>query len=152
MSKKTLNIALVALLVINIATLSLLWMKPGKGHSKPKGDRLIHKLSFDQVQQDAFHVLRDGHRQAAQELEQSNHEIRLQYSSIMASNDLAALDSLTKLIGANVAQMESMNFRHFQDIRELCREDQVEKFDRMMERMPNHSHSGPPPQRGRAPH
>ena len=150
MSKKTLNIVLVALLLVNIATLTLLWMKPGKGHEKPKGERLVHKLSFDETQKESFFVLREGHGQAVQDLEHSNHEIRKQYSSLMESNDLVTLDSLTNLVGANVAQIESLNFRHFQDIRKLCRDDQIEKFDRMMEHMSNGrkgppSPGGPPP-------
>jgi periplasmic protein CpxP/Spy len=152
MSKKTLNIVLVALLLVNVTTLAMLWMKPGKGHhAPPPAERLFQDLGFDQVQKDAFIILRDKHRQSAQELEKANHQLRQQYSTLIQGQSVDQVDSLARLVGENVAQLEMLHFYHFQEIRKLCRADQLERFDHMLEKM-SKGVPGPPPPGGPPPH
>ncbi len=146
------NIVLVVLLLVNVTTLAMLWMKSGKGHhAPPAAERLFQDLGFDQAQKDAFIVLRDKHMQSAKALEKANHQLRQQYSTIMQGQATDQVDSLAKLVGENVRQLEILHFHHFQEIRKLCREDQVERFDRMLEKM-SKGPSGPPPPGGPPPH
>lgn len=137
MSKKVLNIAVIALLAINLGTLTMLWMKPGK-HKGPrhhKGDpiaqTLKNEVGFDDEQLAAFQDLKEGHREKIEDIHQSNRDLREQLHSV-ESNNANLADSLSSALGANIASIELVTWQHFQDIRALCTEEQKDKLDDLL--------------------
>lgn len=148
MSKRVLNIAVIALLLINMATLAMLWMKSGKskGHHHHKGDpisnTLKNEVGFNDDQLASFEELKEAHRQKMKDIHHDNQDLRQKLHSTDAI-DLELADSLSTRLGQNIATLELATWQHFQDIRGLCNEEQKGKIDALLHDIARKL--GPPP-------
>ncbi len=135
---KLLTIAVIGLLVINLGTLSFLLMN-GKGHRPPQGGRaepkevIIERLHLDAKQQKDYARLIAWHRG---EIDKIDAEIRKAKNELYAELsqpqiDTAVKDSLISAINASQKQIEYVHFKHFEDIRKLCREDQIDDYNEL---------------------
>jgi protein CpxP len=141
MNKKLINITIIALLLINAGTLALLWAKPGRDRLRPKGhpvEKILKKdLGFNAEQMAQFEQLKEQHHQSVSDLKKSTRQHRetLFSSPPLESNQA---DSIAKLMGQGVADIEYATWRHFQDVRNLCTEEQVAKFDELLSDIARH--------------
>ena len=125
----------VLLLLLNAGTLIYLLMEkkheqvpaPGGGAA----DFIIEQLKLDAAQQKQFEELRRQHQgiiRPAREEERRLHDIY--FSLLKIDNpDKAKADSVTSLIADQRSITESATFSHFQQLRQLCRDDQKKLFD-----------------------
>ncbi len=126
-----LKAVIVVLLLINIGTLTFMWMhRPGAGPRGP-GDFLIKSIGFDAAQQADFARLREAHQQAMRDFRQQNGDVRQRFYALLTvpQADTIQWRSLADSIAAGQKQMEVVTFRHFQDVRALCRPEQQPRFD-----------------------
>jgi len=140
---KLLTIAVIGLLIINLGTLGfLVFGRPDthnpqlEGRPEPK-QIIMEKLHFDASQQKEYARLIQWHRS---EIKKRDENIRQAKNALYSqlsqdSIDVKAKDSLISVINANQKLVEQTHFRHFEDIKKLCRKDQLEDFNSLTEEL-----------------
>jgi hypothetical protein len=140
--RRILNIAIVLLLVANITTIALFWLR--QEHNKPPmppnnreggaAGFLIKELNLDSTQVGAYLSLKQEHGKAAQE---NRNAIRLLKDSLFGYLQLpntsdSAVQHIVQSLGANEAAANLALFAHFKKLRSLCNETQKKKFDEIL--------------------
>jgi Spy/CpxP family protein refolding chaperone len=135
---KLLGIAVVGLLLLNLGTLALMLFKhngpnpqgfppPGEGPKKI----IIERLSFNEDQQKQYEVIIIDHKAKMKELNRQSRELHDElYSLLMVSTiEKDKADSIIQKIADNQKELDKLNFDHFQKIKAICKNDQLEKFN-----------------------
>ena len=131
---KLLTIAVIALLLLNFGTLGFLLISgPKHGdrppHRTPK-EIIIERLQFDSKQQKEYQTLIDWHRRTIDSLDRQIRETKneLYTQLIKPYVDIKTKDSLITVLADHQKQIEQTHFKHFEDIKKLCRSEQREHF------------------------
>ncbi|MES2003245.1 MAG: hypothetical protein V4450_01895 [Bacteroidota bacterium] len=156
------GIAFIILVALNIATLSAFWLlknkRPGPPGDPGSGvvDFMVKELGFDSIQKQKLILLREEHQQKVRDIRRNNHEAKNAFFALLPQTDIS--DSvLAKAAQAAVVfdrQLDMLTFRHFQEVRKLCSEEQKKKFDNIIQEVlrmaappPPGNPQGPPPRR-----
>lgn len=154
---KLLTFGIIALFVLNLGTLGFLFLSGPKGHhppehgpegrSKPR-EIIIEKLHFDAAQIKEYDKLIQWHRDNVSKLEEkirdSKNELYLQLNENPVNEKTK--DSLITVLADSQKQIESVHFKHFQDIKKLCKKDQIDDFTELTQEL-SRLFSKPPPHR-----
>jgi protein CpxP len=140
---KLLTIAVIGLLLLNLATLGFLFLNGPKGNRPPHGGKpepkeiIIEKLHFDANQQKDYENLIQWHRSEITKLDDNIRQAKNElYSQLNQSEvNAKAKDSLITVINSNQKQIEETHFKHFEDIKKLCHKDQMEDFNELTEEL-----------------
>lgn len=132
---KLLTFAVVALLLLNLGTLGFLVFgktadrPPHGAHREPKY-QIIAMLHFNDVQQQQYEKLILGHRATIGQIEGNIRMVknRLYLQLLKDQPDHRAKDSLVNVLATYQKQIEQTHFNHFQDIKKICRPDQLEYY------------------------
>lgn len=120
----------IVLLIINISLLSFLFIKRPhpRQESRPR-DIIIERLHFDKDQIVKYDALINIHRE---KIKRKNRDIEalknLLYLQLLEKNNQHAIDSMVSGIGSIQSEIEGIHYRHFDDIHQLCRTEQKQKF------------------------
>lgn len=134
---KLLTFAVILLVVINLTTLFLVMRKgprhPGEGPKRV----IIEKLHFDAEQQKQYEKLIHWHRRHIDTLDQQIRETKnLLYRELLyKSPNLQTHDSLIDAISNYQKNIEEIHFRHFQDIRNICKPEQIQDYNQLTEEL-----------------
>jgi Spy/CpxP family protein refolding chaperone len=140
---KLLTITIIGLLLINLATLGFLFLngpKPGgmphEGRRQPK-TIIIEKLHFDANQQKEYEKLIRWHRGEIDQLDDSIRQTKNKLYSGLSENNIntKTKDSLIALLNAYQKQVEETHFKHFEDIKKLCKPEQQDDFKALTEEL-----------------
>jgi hypothetical protein len=139
---KILAVAVVLLLLVNIALLIFIWK--GKEKQEPKRqpgngpfEAMVKELNMDEQQKNEYKKLRDAHFATVRPLFDSIRQIRSSFFR-MVKDSTANEDSLTlysKRIAEKQAIVDKLTFEHFKKVRTLFSGDQQAKFDEFMQKM-----------------
>lgn len=138
---KVLTFAVIALLLLNFATLGFLLLTGPKHNSRPPHHEpkeiIIDQLQLDATQQTAYQKLIDWHRGTIDSLD---HQIRgaknKLYSQLTQTTvDVKTKDSLIAILVNNQKKIEETHFKHFQDIKNLCKPNQMNSFNELTEEL-----------------
>jgi periplasmic protein CpxP/Spy len=138
MSKiKLLTIAVIGLLVVNIAVVVfLVTRRPGmdlkkNGPAKQEGPKqiVIDKLHFDQAQTAAYERLITEHRMAIRGLKDSISNAKQRLYESLKSDDFILKDSLINVLSVLQKRIESVHYEHFIEIKKLCKPPQIDAFN-----------------------
>jgi Spy/CpxP family protein refolding chaperone len=140
---KLLTITIIGLLLINLATLGFLFLNGSKPDGRPHEGRrqpktiIIEKLQFDAAQQNEYEKLIRWHRGAIDQLDDSIRQTKnTLYSGLSESNiNTKTKDSLIAVLNAYQKQVEETHFKHFEDIKKLCKPEQQEDFKALTEEL-----------------
>ena len=156
-SNRFLKIAVVVLLLVNIATLVFMW----NGHRQHEGGRpqqhgpngafdfLTHELNLDESQIKQFDALRKEHHEAAMLIQEKNHKMHRRFFDLLKNMpaDSVVSTQLADSMAMYQKQMEMLTFNHFKKVREICKPEQQKKFDEVineaLEMMAPHPPKGP---------
>ncbi len=143
---KLLTIAVLGLLLINISTLCVLILH--KPHRPPMGEVsippgegpkriIIERLHFDDAQQQQYQLLIDGHRKKMRELNDATRKLHDSLFTLLkdASIDQSKADTLMQQIAANQKQTDQLNFDHFQKIKSICKPEQLNDFNELVDEL-----------------
>lgn len=125
----------IILLIVNIGLISFLFINRPK-HPRSDGPRniIIERLHFDKNQIIKYDALINIHRE---KIRSKNREIealkKLLYQQLLEKNNQHAIDSIIIGIGRIQSEIEDIHYRHFEDIHQLCKADQEEKFAELTE-------------------
>jgi protein CpxP len=141
---KLLTIAVIGLLLINLGTLGVMMMhkppRPPHGEIPPpppngEGPKqiIIDRLHFDENQQKQYEVFISEHRKKTDDLHNASKELHNQLYIMLKSEsiDKAKSDSLIEEIADNQKAIENLNFNHFQEIKSICKPEQLEDFNEL---------------------
>ena len=138
---KLLTITVIGLLLLNFGTLGFLFFSGPKGHKGPREGRpkpkeiIIEKLHFDAAQQKDYDKLIEWQHREITKLDGNIREAKNElYSQLsQAEINVKTKDSLILVINSNQKQIEETHFKHFEDIKKLCHENQKEDFNALTE-------------------
>ncbi|HTY08908.1 MAG TPA: hypothetical protein VMF29_07065 [Candidatus Edwardsbacteria bacterium] len=139
MDKTKILIAIVvALLVLNSATLVFLWLQhPPRATIGPRQPRdpgavLSQELGFTQQQQQQFDVLREAHHARMVVLGDSLKHLKDSLYTLLLSRDSIQAKALCTAIGGVQQQIEQVTYDHFRQVRSLLTPEQRQKYDPML--------------------
>jgi periplasmic protein CpxP/Spy len=153
-------IAIVLLLLINLATVALLWTGRDKKQGGPPGGEaaaefIIRETQMDKAQQEQYRALVQTHRRNAEALRRDMGQYKEQFFDLLQEKNISDSVLRTAALKANSTsqELDILTFRHFEEVRKLLRPEQQSAFDdiikealRMMGR-PGHPPGPPPPNR-----
>jgi hypothetical protein len=143
-------LVLVAILLLtNIATLSIYWIKkpnhvdgPGRDNGnreKRMGQFLVDQMKFDDTQAAAYWKLRDSMIASQRQVVDSMRNAKKSFFDLL--NQPGATDSALIARSNEIAELQKRldlaTFRHFKNVRAICRPDQLEKFDTVIKEIVN---------------
>jgi periplasmic protein CpxP/Spy len=130
---KILTALTIVLLLMNLGLIGFICLRkpPRAGGDAPK-KAVIQKLQLDDNQIQAYEKLIEAHRSELRKLEQQMHALRADFYATLPqdTNTSAAIkDSLAVAIGTLQIGIENIHYKHFQDIKNLCKPAQKALFD-----------------------
>ena len=143
-------LVLVAILLLtNIATLSIYWIKkpdhdggPGRdpgNREKKMGQFMVDQMKFDATQESSYWKLRDSMIAIQKPVMDSIRSSKKRFFDLL--NQPEATDSMliahTNQIADLQKKLDLVTFRHFQNVRAICRPDQLQKFDTVIKEIVN---------------
>lgn len=106
--------------------------RPQRPVGKP--DRgILRTLQFDDQQQKAFRHLADAHREDMIHIQRKSKELVKGYFRTLTSKDEGEKALLLDEIEALEKQKLTITYSHFEDLRDLCREDQLVHFSKALD-------------------
>ncbi|CAN5807090.1 hypothetical protein BH11BAC4_BH11BAC4_15000 [soil metagenome] len=163
-NKNWLSVITIILLVVNIATLAVLWTNKEAGNKELKGPNapnavfefLTKELSLNKMQQESYKKLKDDHQVIQRQLKDSIRNAKDAFFSLISQPDIpdSLLLAYSKKANAFNLQMDIITFRHFQQLRAICDPGQQQKFDNIIQEVMRRMagpRQGPPPNRGEEP-
>jgi protein CpxP len=140
MSKiKLLTIAVIGLFLLNIGMITFMLLRnpprPGAGrpplHKEAPREAIIQMLHFDKEQADQYKQLIDQHQSSIRDLDDKIAETKNQLYQTLSTENKIVKDSLLLTLADLQKQVESVHYGHFQDIKKICRPDQLRDFDKL---------------------
>ncbi len=154
-------LALIVMVALNLSALYMLWNTkagteknfagPGKRPPSPKS-LIINKLDFSETQIKAYEKLIKKHRKIVKQTIGENRRLKKRlYGMLSLPITNTNVEELINKISGNEKTLEIATFEHFRKVRELCNEEQKEKFDKLIIRVIEMMSfpKGPPPPRPR---
>ena len=139
-SKLTL-LLIIGLVILNLTTLGFIYFNsPSKRNHPPMDQRrmnpkemIVTKLHFDENQKKEFEKLITWHHETIQKLDEESRNAKIALYSLLAEQNIDATkkDSLINVIATNQKAIEETHFKHFEDIKKLCKENQLEDFNNL---------------------
>ncbi|MBD3289491.1 periplasmic heavy metal sensor [candidate division KSB1 bacterium] len=147
---------IILLVILNIGTLSMLWFGksqrpahlPDRQHPENERVRLQEllqsELGFDEAQVEQYLHLRREHREKIDHLNTEIRRVKRQmFDEVLAENPQPTIsDSLLNLAQEKQAQIEKLTFRHFLDLKKLCKPEQQDKLRLLMHELFRQPHPG----------
>lgn len=137
--------SIIILIILNILSVSMLWINFGRqpdkllparpGRQEQKTLRFLQKeldLTDAQIQQ--YDRLRKAHAQQTQPLIHDIHRLKKEMMDniLDGSPDSAKLAEVAYLIGSKQSEIERLTFLHFLDLKKLCGEEKLDKLQGLL--------------------
>lgn len=136
---KILTIFCVLLVALNLYLISTSLMHRGHrpGRHEEKKHIVIHELHLDKGQIVKYEKMIDWHRSHIRDADRKIMDLKKQlYTSLdNPQSDQVKNDSLIAEIGKVQVEIEHIHYKHFQDIKSLCRKDQLPYYTDMTSRI-----------------
>ncbi|MBL4709059.1 MAG: hypothetical protein JKY48_11550 [Flavobacteriales bacterium] len=141
-TNKLLRTTVVALIIINLITIGSIFLNKnsdrthhkGRKYSEPR-EAIITALNFDSEQQIAYKQLIKNHRSSIKTIEQERVIVKKALYLLLNEKDQSSKDSLLERLSSYQLKIESTHFNHFNDIRSICKEDQLSKFESLSKKI-----------------
>jgi hypothetical protein len=123
------------ILALMISNVFLIYFSFGKGprHNQEPKAIIIEKLKLDDKQVQEYERLIEDHVVKVRSKEQKLMKIRKECNQLHKfDTSESALDSLTSIIGGIHVEIERINFEHIEDIKAICRKDQLASYNDLL--------------------
>jgi protein CpxP len=125
MSNKTLKIAAITMLILNVCLIALLIIgKPH--HPKQPRDIIIEKLDLTDGQIGEYDKLIDIHRSAIGAQQELLKLKKRELYSLLSSDNMSSKNFIIEEIGEINKEIENINFTHFEEIKKMVAVDKVQ--------------------------
>ena len=167
--KRYLGFTVILLVILNIATLTVLWLGRPEGRRPPGGPhdpakeqkRIVHllktELGFDEQQTKQYLAMRREQREQVSRLQNDIRQIKREmFNTVLEGHSQPVLsDSLLKLAQDKMADLERLTFQYLLDLKKLCKPEQQDKLKILIGEFFRQNpprgvkNNGPPPRRER---
>lgn len=141
---KLLTITIISLLLLNFATITFLLLSGPRGHKRPNErpegrpdpkEIIIERLHFDVNQQKEYDKIVQWHKGEIKKLDSNIRQTKNElYSQLNKTKvNVKTKDSLITILNSYQKQVEETHFKHFEDIKKLCHQDQLDNFNELTE-------------------
>lgn len=136
MSKRSLNILLIAgLLLSNLLLISFIVFRKPPHPPKPR-EIIIRKLDFDKEQLAKYDLLILEHQKQIKAKEQEMMSLKKElYTELSKAEASDKSDSLSLEIGKVQTQIEQVHFKHFGDIKGICKAEQLAAYQALTQEL-----------------
>ncbi len=128
-----LKIVIVILLLINIGSISFMWLHhppPPPMQDRDAMHFLIHELNLSDAQKSQFEKLKDEHHDGMERLQDNGRDFHNRYFDLIkSSSDTNTVTQMADSISLNQKQIELLTFYHFKSVRNILTAEQQKKFD-----------------------
>lgn len=138
---KLLTYSVIGLLLLNVGIICFLFFsRPFRifeeNHRRPK-EIIVEKLHFDANQIEKYESIIRIYKDKIDSLDAVNREIKSElYSQLkLPVINTIAKDSLITLFLTNQKHIEELHFKHFQDIKSICKTTQLENFNALTQEL-----------------
>lgn len=138
---KFLTYSIIGLLFLNIGIICFLFFsrpnrRPIQMNRSPK-EIIVEKLHFDSNQIDKYETIIKIHKDQIDSLDMRNKVIKSELYSQLKSPVVAKAkkDSIINLFLVNQKRIEELHFKHFQDIKNICKTSQLQDFNSLTEEL-----------------
>ncbi len=134
---KLLTLSIIGLLLLNLGTLGFFWMNHLHESRMLVGpqlkERIAEELQFDEAQKEVFELLVKDHQMRSQQIRLEIEQAKKEYYQIggRSKGSLNALMTLKNAYG----KLDELNYQHFEQIRGICRGDQIKKFEALVQKI-----------------
>jgi protein CpxP len=133
-------IAIVLLLLINIATIALLWSgkddgrRPGPG-GEAAAEFIIRETNMDDAQRQQYRQLVQQHRDAAEQIRREMGRSKENFFELLRQTNVpdSVLHSASAKANERSQELDILTFRHFAEVRKILRPQQQETFDHIIQ-------------------
>ncbi|MBL7765948.1 MAG: periplasmic heavy metal sensor [Chitinophagaceae bacterium] len=132
---RILKILLLILLLLNLGTLSFIWMHKPPPHREEVGAFLKRKLHFSEEQEKLFDSMKQAHRRYRRPLMQAQRDARDKLFALLKNPqiDSATVIEAVNQIWMNKKEEELSTFYHFSEVRKICTPEQQKIFDEVIQ-------------------
>jgi periplasmic protein CpxP/Spy len=142
-TNKILTIAVILLLIANIALVAMMVMgKQRRGHKRPgaKADpieMMSREVGMTDQQKKDYQQLKEEHFQAMRPLMDSVRAAKTAFFELAKTDDTneSVIDSMSRRITERQAAADKLTLAHFRKVRNLFTPDQQPKFDEFVKKM-----------------
>ena len=129
---KVILIFALLLLCLNADLLTFIFFKKphARNHGGPKNE-IIERLNFEKEQILAYELLIETHRHDVQELNQLIRDLKGELYGTLHQENKKVSAAILQIIAEKQIKMEQVHFNHFIDLKEICREDQMDEFKKL---------------------
>ena len=131
------------LLATNIITLAVLWSsksaKKIEANRPRMGQFMVDQMKFDSIQEKAYWSLRDSLMTIQKPLMDSLRNAKKSYFDLLnypSTNDSLLLARSNTVLDLQ-QKLDLITFRHFEQVRLLCKPEQYQKFDTVIKEIVN---------------
>ena len=157
---KLLTYSVIGLLLLNVGIIGFLFFSrpnrnPEENHRRPK-EFISEKLHFDANQNEKYESIIPIYKDKIDSLDAINRKLKSElYSQLkLQVVNSARKDSIINLFLANQKQIEQLHFKHFLDIKNICKASQLQDFNALTQelgKMFSNQNSKPHPPREKPP-
>ncbi len=133
-NSKLLNLIIIGLLTLSLIVISIMFV--GKPKDQGPRDFIIESLHFDDQQVDEFDKIIHLHHNKARVTVDRKDALKRELFNTLSENKQKNIDSLIDLIGQVEMKIEKLNYAHFQDLKSICKKDQLKDFQELSRSFP----------------
>jgi hypothetical protein len=128
---KLLSVICIGLLLTNLLLVGIfIFKKPGHPGPDNKKNIIIEKLNFNERQVQEYDKIIELHQKEIRASDQTMRELKNQLYTTLLSDSVGGIkDSLIYKISNVQATVEKINYTHFQNIKKICRTEQLPRFE-----------------------
>jgi protein CpxP len=128
---KTLWIAIILLILINLSVLAWLWLSPRDMQGQLSPERIERTLNFDSQQREQFEIIKDKHFAEVTPIRDSIKIIKSELFDYIKQDkpDQKFIDEKMNSLASKIKENEEKTLKHFTEVRAVCNEEQKDIFD-----------------------
>jgi Spy/CpxP family protein refolding chaperone len=142
-NNRILTIAVVALLLANIALVIFLLTDKSKNENRPHGNRIepsemmVKELGMTEEQKKEYKTLKEEHFKNVRPLFDSVRAAKTAFYAYVKEQEVDdnVLDSLSRKISARQTELDKLTFAHFRRVRKIFTPEQQFKYDAFIQKM-----------------
>lgn len=154
-NKKVLTILVLLLLIANVVTIALFWLKGGDKPTQIKGGPakfIIKELNLNSQQQEQYLTLVEEHQTGVRRIRAEIKEAKDTFFGLLRQPQITEPEKIaaSKKISAFTEQLDLFTLNHFAKLRAICDAKQQKKFDEIIKQViqmmgEQRNRKGPPP-------
>jgi hypothetical protein len=154
---KFFKFATLGLLLLNLAVLTFFFLTKPKHNPPPRGNHEenvhISILKLDKIQEESFLKLANDHERQMNNIGRKQADLLVPYFEKLNTNDTLINNSEILLEYQNLeADKINITYQHFEDIKEMLRDDQLKDFKPFIDQIMNKILKSEGPPRREPPH